>query len=240
MTHTCQICASSTEKIASIPFDVAQDGQNSPSLALKETPIDYFQCPSCGHVFAPWLIAQSKEWLSQHIYNADYPKYDADYLDAESGRVKNQQNALVYGYHFARKSIRHLDYGSGDGRLSSKLNAVGFRSESYDPFSSPCLPSGKFNLITAFEVIEHVPDPHGFIEALSGFMDDPCLIRIGTIPNDGEDIGSWWYANPRVGHLNMFSIRSMMTLAHKHRLSLSIVNGSDFFLWRNLPEWAKY
>ena len=71
-------------------------------------------------------------------------------------------------------------------------------------------------------------------------MDDPCLIRIGTIPNDGEDIDSWWYANPRVGHLNLFSIRSMMTLAFKHRLSLSIVNGSDFFLWRNLPEWAKY
>ena len=240
MTHTCPICASSTEKVASIPFDVSQDGQDSSSLCFKSHSVGYFKCSHCGHVFAPWLITQTPQWMSKYIYNADYPKYDADYLDAESGRVKNQQNALVYGYHFARKSIRHLDYGAGDGRLSNKLNTVGFRSEPYDPFSSPCLPSGKFNLITAFEVIEHVPDPHRFIEALSGFMDDPCLIRIGTIPNDGEDIDSWWYANPRVGHLNLFSVRSMMTLAHKHRLSLSIVNGSDFFLWRNLPEWAKY
>lgn len=240
MTHHCPVCDGHSELTARIPVDLSQDGQNSPSLALKEAPIDYFQCVSCGHAFAPWLIGQSPEWFSRHIYNADYTKYDADYLDVENGRVKNQSNALVYGYSFARKGIRHLDYGSGDGRLTKKLTSVGFDSIAYDPFSNPVAPSGAFNLITTFEVIEHASDPHRFMESLTDFMDDPCLIRIGTIPNDGETIEDWWYANPRVGHLNLFSIRSMAALAKQHRLSLSVVNGSDFFLWRNLPDWAKY
>lgn len=53
----------------------------------------------------------------------------------ENGRVKNQSNALVYGYSFAhQEGIRHLDYGSGDGRLTKKLTSVGFDSIAYDPF----------------------------------------------------------------------------------------------------------
>ena len=240
MTHPCPICASSTEKKATIPFGVAHDGQDSPSLALKDAPIDYFQCGTCGHAFAPWLIEQSQEWLIRHIYNADYHHYDADYLDEDKGRVKEQTNALVFGYHFARKAIRHLDYGSGDGRLTKKLKTSGFDSTAYDPFSHPVAPEGRFNLITAFEVIEHAPDPHAFLSALDAFTDQPCLIRIGTVPNDDEYIGDWWYANPRVGHLNLFSRKSMSELARQHRFSLAVVNDCDFFLWRNLPEWAKY
>lgn len=239
MANSCPICESSTEKKASIPFDVSQDGPDSPSQALKGTLIDFFQCRSCGHAFAPGLIDQSQAWMTKHIYNDDYPKYDADYLDEEKGRVKDQSNALVFGYHFARKRIRHLDYGSGDGRLTKKLNAAGFDSAAYDPFSNPAAPGGRFSLITAFEVIEHTSDPHAFLSALDGFADAQCLIRIGTLQNDGEAIDSWWYANPRVGHINLFSLRSMETLARRHRFNLS-VNHSDFFLWRNLPEWAKY
>ena len=240
MTYACPICDGCSELTARIPFNTAQDGQDSPSKALDQTSVEYWRCGTCGHVFAPWLIAQTPEWLSQYIYNAEYPHYDADYLDEVAGRVKNQEKALVYGYHFARKAIRHLDYGSGEGRLSKKLQSVGFASESYDPFSNPVRPSGKFNLITAFEVIEHAPDPHRFLASLQPFMDEPCLIRIGTTPNDGEDIRDWWYANPRVGHLNLFSVRSMARLARTHNLSLSVVNGSDFFLWNTLPDWAKY
>ena len=239
MTHACPICDSPTEKKASISFGVSQDGQDSPSLALKDAPIDYFQCRSCGHAFAPWLIERPQDWLTQHIYNAYYQNYDADYLDEDKGRVKDQSNALVFGYHFARKAIRHLDYGSGDGRLTQKLIASGFDSTAYDPFANPEQPSGKFNLITAFEVVEHAPDPHAFLSALDAFADDPCLIRIGTLPNDGEDIGDWWYASPRVGHINLFSMRSMASLAKQHRFNLSFSH-ADFFLWRNLPDWAKY
>ena len=236
----CPVCGCDSQPVASIPFDVSMDGENSPSRRVYPREVSYHQCGSCGHAFAPSLIEKSPEWFAEHVYNADYINYDADYLDVNGGRVKEQSNALVFGYSFARKRIRHLDYGSGDGRLTKKLVAAGFDSVAYDPFSHDVAPAGKFNMITAFEVIEHAADPDRFLSSLEAFMDDPCLIRIGTVPNDGEDINGWWYANPRVGHINLFSKRSMAALASRHRFNLSVVVKADFFLWRNLPEWAKY
>ena len=59
------------------------------------------------------------------------------------------------------KELRHLDYGGGRGLLSDLLREKGWRSESYDPFvdrSVSLQDLGPFDLVTAYEVFEHVPD----------------------------------------------------------------------------------
>ncbi len=50
--------------------------------------------------------------------------------------------------------------GGGNGNLSEKLSAANWQSTSYDPFPNGSVnlsEIGTFDLITAFEVFEHVP-----------------------------------------------------------------------------------
>jgi SAM-dependent methyltransferase len=77
---------------------------------------------------------------------------------------------------------RHLDYGSGEGSFTAFLRSRGYQSQGWEP-DDP-LPSGKFNSVTAFEVLEHMND-----EALESammtikmfLMDGGYLIL--TVPN---------------------------------------------------------
>ena len=64
-----------------------------------------------------------------------------------------------------------LDFGGGNDVLCSELRAAGFPvATTYDPFvpeyAKP--PDGKFNLVTCFETLEHVPDPIAGIGAIVG------------------------------------------------------------------------
>jgi 2-polyprenyl-6-hydroxyphenyl methylase/3-demethylubiquinone-9 3-methyltransferase len=59
--------------------------------------------------------------------------------------------------------MKHPDYRGGNGALSLILNEDGSQSSSYDPFpkSDVCLMQfAQFDLITAFELFEHVPDTY--------------------------------------------------------------------------------
>ncbi|MBN8908399.1 MAG: class I SAM-dependent methyltransferase, partial [Rhodospirillales bacterium] len=79
---------------------------------------------------------------------------------------------------------------------------------SYDPFSSPERPTGRFDIITSFEVIEHTPDPLGtFADMRSLLHDDGCIIVSQTLqPADILSIrGSWWYLAPRNGHVSTYT-----------------------------------
>ena len=75
-------------------------------------------------------------------------------------RPKSNFEFLVKTFGVNPDQINHLDYGGGNGLLSNFLSDKGWTSKSYDPFpKSQALIEGlgTFNLITAFEVFEHVP-----------------------------------------------------------------------------------
>jgi len=175
------------------------------------------------------------EWFREHIYNDDYILFDPEY---KGERADRQAKNLIYSYSFARKKIRHLDFGSGDGRLTEKLLKAGFDSTAYDPFVHFEAPAGKFNLITVFEVFEHVPDPQRLMRHLASYLDDEGLILASTNVSDGQDIGGWWYAAPRNGHISLFSRKSLKTLAVQHGLEPLIDGNGGHYFYRSLPEWA--
>ena len=74
--------------------------------------------------------------------------------------------------------------------MSKVLSKNSWNSKSYDPFpkiTASIDELGKFNLITAFEVFEHVPNPNELMENLIKLMDESCLILFSTLISD-EDI----------------------------------------------------
>ncbi len=225
----CPVCGGESRHHVDIPMQKSCEGNGGGDL------VAYFLCASCGFCHAPEMCNKPPEWFREHIYNDDYILFDPEY---SGERANRQARNLIYSYSFARKRIRHLDFGSGDGRLTEKLLKAGFDSTAYDPFVHTELPSGKFNLITSFEVFEHVPGPQELMRGVASFLDDEGLILASTNISDGEDIGRWWYAAPRNGHISLFSRKSLTILAEKHGLeSLIDANGAHYF-YRSLPDWA--
>ena len=166
------------------------------------------------------------------------------YLDV---RPRANANSLFSTFGNRRSEIRHLDYGGGRGLLSTLLCKSGWQSTSYDPFvdrDTHLENLGKFDLITAYEVFEHVPDVAQLISNLSSLLVQDGVVLFSTLLSDGN-LGprqriSWWYASPRNGHISLFSSKSLTVLGAKEGFHFSSFSLGFHAFWRNVPPWAKH
>src|SRR5262249_15024168 len=157
-----------------------------------------------------------------HVYNDDYLLVDPDYLEA---RPRTNAAFLNQLFPYARPE-RILDFGGGNGVLADQLRAFGFpHAETYDPFAPGHAdrPTGMFDCIACFEVLEHSTDPARTLMEMRGFSHDPGLIIFSTMlqPPDIDRQGlNWWYAGPRNGHVSLYSRDSLERLVAPHGLTL--------------------
>ena len=236
----CLVCGSPSLSLAYLDFNKTCEDGKGPIFPKAEIPVEYLQCSGCGFIFAPMFQSWSLKDFETWIYNKDYPATDPDYLIA---RPKASTDSFEYIFGDKKDRLRHLDYGGGNGELSRQLRALGWDSTSYDPFADPDLDVttlGKFDLVTAVEVIEHVPDPHQFMLAVMQFLNDDSVIVISTLLSDrrfqpgGLD---WWYASPRNGHISLFSEKSLGTLGRHYGFEHRSYNQLQL-LNRKIPSWA--
>ena len=239
--HVCPVCSSPTALYDVVDFNKNCMETSGVFLPLSGVPIYYRRCTACAFTWAPEFRGWGDADFLNHIYNEDYARVDPDYLAA-----RPQANAKAVAQLFGKESarIRHLDYGGGNGALSGLLAAQGWDSTSFDPFPGDgTAPEtlGRFNLITAYEVFEHVPDVDALMRGLCALMDDHCLVLFTTLLNDSELAPhgrlNWWYASPRNGHISLFSLRSLTLLAEKHGLGFRSFNESTHCFYNTLPDW---
>jgi 2-polyprenyl-3-methyl-5-hydroxy-6-metoxy-1,4-benzoquinol methylase len=131
--------------------------------------------------------------------------------------------------------------------LANILRGRGWDSSSYDPFlerDRAHESRGQFDLITAFEVFEHVPDVNALIRDLDRLRTPTGVVLFSTLVSDTElrpnKPISWWYAAPRNGHISLFSRKSLSVLAN--RLSLNFASFSNNFhaVFGTVPTWAQH
>ena len=240
----CQICDGRVELLDVVDFNKSCEENRGKFLPLSGIPIFYSQCTSCKFTFAPEFAKWSEQDFLEKIYNDKYIEIDPDYLE-----VRPQASSQFLKQTFAEQKphIRHLDYGGGNGKLSQLLREDGWNSETYDPFPSSdiCLTDlGKFNLITAFEVFEHVPDVTVLMQNLTKVMAADCLVLFSTLVSDGNINANtrinWWYASPRNGHISLYSKQSLMLLGAKYQLSFGSFSDGFHCYWTQVPHWAKH
>jgi 2-polyprenyl-3-methyl-5-hydroxy-6-metoxy-1,4-benzoquinol methylase len=103
---------------------------------------------------------------------------------------------------------------------------------------------GKFDLITAFEVFEHVPDVDMLMSDLRALLAPGGIVLFSTLLSDGQILQNrrldWWYASPRNGHISLFSRASLVLLAKRHGYTYGDMNYLFHFLWTTIPDWAKH
>ena len=242
MRRPCPVCRRDSVLLDVVDFNKTCEEARGKFLPPAGVPVSYLRCGNCGFTFAPELCAWTLEEFEARIYNADYALVDPDYLDV---RPRANAASLVPMLGERGRTIRHLDFGGGNGKLSGLLREANWQSTSYDPFvDRDVAPEtlGRFDLITAFEVFEHVPDVQRLMTTLTSLLAPDGVVLFSTMASDGhlhpgQRIG-WWYAAPRNGHISLYTRKSLDILAQKHGLKFGSFNEGFHAYFREIPDWA--
>ena len=239
----CPLCSGAAEYYDVVDFNKTCEENKGIFLKKAGVPIYYALCEKCQFCYAPDMILWTPEQFKAHVYNDDYLIVDSEY---EEIRPKHNFALLSSKFGQFKNDFSHLDYGGGNGNLSSLLKTDGFDSTSYDVFVDQfaAVALGRqFDLITAFEVFEHHPDPNRLIKELSELLTPNGIILFSTILSDGNITPkkrlNWFYASPRNGHISLFAKSSLELLARKFEFKLA----SDWFqyhaFFKTIPVWAQ-
>jgi len=251
MTHSqqfenllCPICNGACSLLEAVDFNKSCEERNGKFLTPAGIPVHYALCSQCGFCFGQELVNWPVAEFESKIYNDEYILVDPDYVEA-----RPRANAIHLMSLFGNQtpSIRHLDYGGGSGRLAKILRDTGWQSHSYDLIAdkkSSLEQSGKFDLITAFEVFEHLPDASKLMSDIRSLLAPNGLILFSTLLSDGNIQSNrklnWWYAAPRNGHISLFSKSSLSILAKSNGFNFASLSDGLHVFWAEVPPWGHH
>lgn len=239
----CKICGTDAALFGVVDFAKHCSEARSQRLPLSGTPVYYRRCQLCGFLFTDAFDDWSEANFKADIYNDRYIEVDPDYRQARPTSCAR----LVQDFFGARKAeLRVLDYGGGDGLLSATLRGSGFlEAQTFDPFVADFArpPQDKFDIVTCFETLEHMPDPMAGIAAIASSTKEAGLVLFSTLvqPSDFEMHGvNWWYVGPRNGHVSIFSRAALVRAWQHHGYQTASFNDNMHLAFRTLPEFARH
>lgn len=199
--------------------------QGQSQFETSHLPVPYYRCEACAFT----LTAAFDDWLADDfkafIYNDSYLLADPQFSSERPWRNAQMVAAL---WNRALLTTVLLDYGGGDGTFARHLHEKGLKCQSYDAFHGGQEPEpGKtFDIVTCFEVIEHVPhrDLNDWFSRLSCLLSPGGTLLLSTEVIDSNPEIDNWYIAPRNGHISLHSSTSLGLLAKRHGMSLMSIN----------------
>lgn len=230
----CQICHSKMESVLVKEANVSC-GDYFAGRRLFQNDLGRFDlhaCPSCG--FA--TFADFRDWsradFQNNIYNDDYHLCDEPFEDARPRALSSWIAPLM-----GEGSL--LDFGGGKGELVQMLRQKGKNAISYDPYyGNSKWPDERYDLVSAFEVVEHVSDQARLFATLSDLLKCGGLIVFSTLLRPACLAEDWWYASPRNGHVCFHSEKSLELLGHNTSLFIRSLSREMHVAARSLADLA--
>ncbi|MEO8751354.1 MAG: class I SAM-dependent methyltransferase [Casimicrobiaceae bacterium] len=198
----CRICDSECE-----PFGSA--------LVLNKYDVRYFSCGHCGFV-----QTERPYWLEE-AYGSAIAPIDIGPLD-RALRMAETTKALAVTFFNPWKPC--LDFGAGYGLLVRRLRDLGLDFRYYDRHCANLFAQGfeatpfcgdRFELVTAFEVAEHLEDPVADFERILACTPN-LFFSTEILPPHRPGPQDWWYYVPEFGqHISIFSRKSLDVMAQR-------------------------
>ena len=209
------------------------------ALILGDVPVAYFRCPACG-----FIQTQQPTWLDR--------AYATAITDQDLGLVARNMEMADLTEAVVRLCLdprgTFLDHGGGYGMLVRLMRDRGLDFRLHDPlcrnlFAGPARvhtpDERRWNLVTAFEVLEHLVDPAAVVQQLLE-CSDTLLVSTRLLPEPTPRVKAWDYFGPEHGqHISLFSLRSLQCLADRcgarlisNRLHVHIITRARVPDWR--------
>lgn len=239
----CKICGGPASLFGVVDFHRSCHTSDVKQLPPSSLPVYYRRCGTCGFLFTDAFDDWSDAQFKAHIYNDGYLALDPDYVSKRPS-VNADMVGRLFGAHKA--NLRVLDYGGGNDVLCAALRSAGFRAAvTYDPFTAGYAerPEGKFDLVTCFETLEHMPDPMAGIAAILASVAEDGMVLFSTLlqPQDFDQMGlNWWYVGPRNGHVSLFSRNALILAWRRHGYQTASFNDNLHLAFRTLPGFARH
>lgn len=218
-TYTCPVCDGPMA-----PFDTA--------TVLGTHRADYHRCRACG------LVATLEPtWLEEAYTHAIH---DADVGLLRRARRNARLAAAIIGWEGLRGG-RFLDWAAGYGTFVQLMREQGHDFWQHDDYASPVFArefrddgTTRYDLVTAFEVVEHLADPRKELAHLAE-RTDRVLFTTETLPQPAPRVGDWWYYMPEVGqHITFHTPESLRILGEGLGFRTT-TNGRNWHLWHRGP-----
>lgn len=181
---------------------------------LQKYDVAYYRCNETG-----FIQTQEPHWLDE-AYKSTITKLDVGLVHRNIHLAESVEKLLI---HFFNYKGTFLDYAGGYGLFTRLMRDNGFNfyntdkycpnlfAEYFDLDSLP--PDTLFEMVTAFEVFEHLTNPVDEIKNMLKFSDN-LLFTTELQPAGTGNIKDWHYLSFETGqHIAFYNVESLQYLA---------------------------
>lgn len=241
-SSVCPICGGATRQYSSgtVAADAyfAQPERYLIASGVQSVVLAVHQCERCGHGFSPVGVSEAvlQRWYEQ-------APADTSFLADEEARRRTARRVLGRLKQFVQPPGRLLDIGCGPGFFLDEARRGGWEVAGVEPsrwartFAQERLDlaqvwegsyervsqlvAGSYDVVTAFDVIEHILEPERLLAAFQHVL-RPGGVLVLTTPQFDSLVariaGRRWYCI-FPAHLHYFSTLSLQSLLERYALT---------------------
>lgn len=204
MNAECRVCGGRADSFAHAQI-------------LGRYDIEYFRCHDCE-----FIQTETPYWLDE-AYDSAIVSTDVGLVSRNEKFSRIADRVLRFVYSSADRSV---DYGGGYGMFTRMMRDRGHDFRHFDPYCQNLFAKGfevqldesnavsdRFNLLTAFEVFEHMAQPQNDLQRIDALAEN-WLVSTMIVPDPVPQPDQWWYYVLDGGqHIALWSKRALQSVA---------------------------